>query len=648
MPDLALDTYFRDHPLAPDELSAGRALRLAGCLRSGEGRFSDGPVSHLWVLLSCARAPRRPIPPVCATFAEEHGLSGVRRVAARRLARHELELSDGRRWVVDEHAICVPDELPRFLAVAGTRRVAAGRQTHRDLLPVYDELIANASVDPRYPEWLARRREALLGLPAPEPGLLMSLVTPAYRTPPELLRAMLASVLAQTYPRWELVLVNASPGDEAMGAVLAEFADPRVRVVEAPGNLGIAGNTNLGISCARGDYVSFLDHDDELEPCALAEMVRAIERSGGEAGLLYCDEDNIDEAGTPFLPLLKPSFNPDLLLSNDYVLHLLTVRRDLLEATERSGRAVEGAQDYDLTLKVAERGAVAVRVPEVLYHWRVCAGSSAADPASKEYAQEAGVRAIESHLGRVGTPAEVRRGWAYFTYEVRFPVPDPAPSIAVSCDGRPSPATRAALDAYAARREARAAEQGEADLVLHVTPDHDLDLESLELLVGYVAREGTFSAAPRVVRDDGLLDYAGMVVRPDGTLGRLLRCLPQDDGGYVGRAQRPYDALVVNPECCLVDARALARLGLAGGFLTPGYALAEAFVRAYGAGLRNVFLPYATARLCAPRAVMTSVGASERADAARMVGLFPRLAEGDPSHSPRLDPWSDYYRLAWS
>ena len=656
MRDFSLRTYFESYPLAPEELSRGRALRVAGCVRSDEGAFEDGPVSHLWVVLSCAREGRRPPRPSCVTFEEESGIRGVRNEKTVLLATHAIE-AGGARWRVDEYAARVRDDRPRILFLAGRLREAVGKTARPGHLLFYEERIANASVDPRYPEWLERRRAERLALPAPETGPLMSIVTPAYRTPPALLREMLGSVLAQTYHRWELVLVNASPDDEGMRAVLSELADPRIRVVELAENRGIVGNTNYGIARCTGDYVSFFDHDDVVEPHALAELVRAIGEKNGEVGLLYCDEDNIDELGRPSLPLIKPGPNPDFLLSNNYVIHWLTVRRDLLARVGLSGPEVEGAQDYDLTLKVSELDVPVVRVPQVLYHWRICAGSTAGDPASKSYAQDAGTRAIEGHLARTGSDGRVEHGWAYFTYRTTFPVPSPAPSVRVACAGEACPETRAALDAYARAHGASVTIGGpegvacgpDADLVLHVSPDHALDLESLELMVGQACQPGVFSVAPRVVRADGLLDYAGMVVRPDGSLGHLLRYLPQDDGGYVGRAQRPYDALAVNPECCLVRASELAGLSLAGGFETAGYTLAEAFCRARGRGLRNVFLPYATATLRSPRSLMGDdpMPAEER-DAARLLGLFPELSGGDPSHSPSFDPWSGYYRLNWA
>lgn len=647
-----LDTYFKEHPLTEAELRSGRALRLVCCLRSDEGAFEDGPVSHLWVVLSCARAPLTPARPRCLALEGARGVPrGGSAVAPVLLASHELRDREGSAWSADEYSLCVLDRFPRFLVVAGRRRITAGYVAHRDLPAAYEDRIANASVDPDYPAWLERQRAERLALPAPEAGPLMSIVTPAYRTPPRLLREMLESVLAQTYRRWELVLVNASPGDEGMRAVLSELADPRIRVAELTENRGIVGNTNHGISLCTGDYVSFFDHDDVVEPHALAELVRAIqegERGGRAPGLIYCDEDNIDEGGAPSLPLIKPSLNPDFLLSNNYVIHWLTVRRDLLARVGLSGPEVEGAQDYDLTLKVGELGEPVVRVPLVLYHWRICAGSSAGDPASKTYAQDAGARAIEAHLARTGADGHVARGQAYFTYRTTFAVPDPAPGIAVRCAGGVHQLTAVALAEYGRRHGAEVRFDGEKDerLVLHVSPDHALDLESLELLVGQACQPGVLSVSPRVVRADGLLDYAGMVVRPDGTLGHLLRYLPQEDGGYVGRAQRPYDATVVNPECCLVDAHALARLDLAGGFQTLEGALVEACLRGYVEGLRNVFLPYATARLGRPRTLVGAApGADERADAVRLVELFPWVTRGDPSHSPSFNPWNDYYRL---
>ena len=109
---------------------------------------------------------------------------------------------------------------------------------------------------------------------------LASIICPLYNTPLPYLRDMIDSVLAQTYTIWELVLVNASPDNEGMQEVLATYADPRIKTIDFPENLGIAGNTNIGIRAATGDYVAFADHDDTLSPYVLERyMAFAAKRS---------------------------------------------------------------------------------------------------------------------------------------------------------------------------------------------------------------------------------------------------------------------------------------------------------------------------------------------------------------------------------
>ena len=663
MSDFSVEGYFLLNPPTSKELRGGAFSRVALCVRSSEGAFSLGPVSHLWSILVCSRRGRRAANPVCIAL-RGRGLrvNGVKPLNARRVALHEIKFGE-EPWSIEEFVVCVPDSFERFLIISGRQLLRVGTAAHEKLMRDYDERIANASVDSGYPEWLARTRDALASREVPQHGPLMSIVTPAYKTPPRFLRKMIQSVINQTYPNWELVIVNASPADQAMRKVFSEFSDERIRVIDYPENRGITGNTNYGLSFCTGEYVSFFDHDDVIESNALAEFVREIASRETRPGLLYCDEDNIDEEDRPSLPLFKPSYNEDFLLSNNYVIHWLTVRHDLLHHVTLSDSEVEGAQDYDLTFKITELGCDVVRIPHVLYHWRIHSGSTAGNPGSKSYAQDAGARAIGLHLQRQGIEGTVRRSRAYFTYETTFPLPNPTPSICAISLGGISDCTERALRTFGAEHGAmthilqpadkdqviQLAVNLDTELVLICTGEHDIDLSCLREMVSRSSQSGVFAVSPRVVRDDGLLDYAGMIVRPDGTLGHLCRFLADEDGGYVGRTQRPYDALVLNPECVLIDRPALAGLPVANRFETLEYSLSDAFIRAYESGLRNVYLPYATARLNVGRSLFDEgVRASERSDGLRLLRLFPRLAHGDPSHSPNFNPWDGYYHLNWN
>lgn len=242
--------------------------------------------------------------------------------------------------------------------------------------------IQNIQDDYDYNEWykkvritdeeLAKQRESAADF-AMQPTF--SIVIPVYATPEKFLRRMLDSIREQTYPTFEVCLVDATPyakiqHDPAQGRtpqeVLAEYAaaDSRFRYATLTENLGIAENTNAAIRMATGDFIVLADHDDELEPQALYECVRAI-NAHSDVQVLYSDEDKVDfEDIYYFEPHFKTDFNPDLLRSVNYICHLFVARRSLLDAiaeTAADGRkiyersAYDGAQDYDLILRATEK-----------------------------------------------------------------------------------------------------------------------------------------------------------------------------------------------------------------------------------------------------------------------------------------------------
>ncbi len=242
--------------------------------------------------------------------------------------------------------------------------------------------IQNIQDDYDYNEWykkvritdeeLAKQRESAADF-AMQPTF--SIVIPVYATPEKFLRRMLDSIREQTYPKFEVCLVDATPytkiqHDPAQGRtpqeILAEYsaADSRFRYATLTENLGIAENTNAAIRMATGDFIVLADHDDELEPQALYECVRAI-NAHPDVQVLYSDEDKVDfEDIYYFEPHFKTDFNPDLLRSVNYICHLFVARRSLLDAiaeTAADGRkiyersAYDGAQDYDLILRATEK-----------------------------------------------------------------------------------------------------------------------------------------------------------------------------------------------------------------------------------------------------------------------------------------------------
>ncbi len=273
----------------------------------------------------------------------------------------------------------------------------------------------SAGEDPSYEDWFFNHsRVSLLERKSQsaarfEDDPLISIIVPLYKTPSAYFTDMLNSVLSQTYENWELLLVNASPQDvylqrDRFGEPYFIPEDERIKIINLEENLGIALNTQKGINAAKGDFVAFADHDDFLEPDALYEYVKGINKYPN-TDLLYCDEDKF-ERGHYFGPFFKPDWSPDLLLSFNYVTHMLCIRRKLLQSFEPLSKEYEGAQDYHLTWQAAEKARNIYHARKVLYHWRLHAGSTAKNSEAKPYTNEAGKRVIAHHLKQLGIDAK--------------------------------------------------------------------------------------------------------------------------------------------------------------------------------------------------------------------------------------------------
>lgn len=265
---------------------------------------------------------------------------------------------------------------------------------------------------------------------------LFSIVTPAYETDESYMREMIASVRAQSYRKWELIIVDASESDrveKTVRQVLEATGDMRIKYRRLGKNLGISGNTNAGIALAAGDYIAFLDHDDFITPDALYCMAVAVQESKLQnclPALLYSDEDKCDETSKIFIsPHIKQKFNLDLTLSNNYICHFMAVEAKLLKILKLRSE-YDGAQDYDLVLRVVDnllkRGLLGrmetmiVHIPRVLYHWRSHAQSTAQNTQSKTYAYEAGRRALADFGNRQGWRIQAEHSLHLGFYEICY------------------------------------------------------------------------------------------------------------------------------------------------------------------------------------------------------------------------------------
>ena len=243
--------------------------------------------------------------------------------------------------------------------------------------------------------------------PGSEAGPKISIVVPLYNTPLNFLEELLDSVVNQTYRNWELCCVDAGQ-DTAVGQHVQARAkaDPRIRYQKLTENEGIAGNTNHGFELATGDYIALLDHDDILHPCALWYTAQAIVEQG--ADFVYTDEATFEgKVENVVLYHFKPDFMLDNLRSNNYICHLTTFSKVLMEQAGGGERAeYNGSQDYDLFLRLTEKARKIAHIPHALYYWRSSPNSTASDISAKTYCIDAGIAALKAHYARCGVAVD--------------------------------------------------------------------------------------------------------------------------------------------------------------------------------------------------------------------------------------------------
>ncbi|MBI4890192.1 MAG: glycosyltransferase [Acidobacteria bacterium] len=264
------------------------------------------------------------------------------------------------------------------------------------------------------PEWRLRQLKAIPRI---------SLITPVYNVEAEWLRRCVESVKAQWYPYWELCLCDDGSTRQETVDYLQELrgSDPRIKVIREEENRGIAAASARAVEFSTGEWLAFLDNDDELAPDALLEVARLLQ-SQPELDVIYSDEDKINAAGEYCDHFHKPDWSPEHLQCVMYMLHLMVVRKKLFFDVGGFRAEYSGAQDYDLALRLAARTNRIGHIPKVLYHWRMIEGSAAAKVDAKPEALNAGMRALENLVASERLPARVEAGLLPGTFRVRYRV----------------------------------------------------------------------------------------------------------------------------------------------------------------------------------------------------------------------------------
>ncbi len=511
---------------------------------------------------------------------------------------------------------------------------------------------------------------------------LISIVTPVFNPPPDVLRQTLASYLAQTYDNFEICLADGGSTRPGVREVLEEISasDARVRVTYLDSNRGIAGNSNAALQMVQGEFVALFDHDDLLAPHAMFEVVNRlnVER---DADIVYFDEDKVSADGSRrHSPWFKPGrLSPDLMLSTNQLMHCV-VRRTLLEELGGFDPATDGAQDWDLMLRVVERTDRIAHVAGILYHWRQVDGSASVDPNAKPWAIDGQRRALEGHLRRIGaekasvfidTSGGIRVFWSNTDVRASIIIPTkdnvdllkacvssilsltrhPAYEIVLVDTGSVDPSTeeyyrtlsddpRVRLLRYAqpfnwSAVNNYAAHRCDSDVLVFLNNDTEVRAADwLSELCGWAMRPEVGVVGCKLVRPDGTIQHAGIVMGLEGHGSHVFDGGPDRHYGPFGSTEWYRNYQAVTGACMSVRRSVFEKIGEFDEAYVVGYSDIEFCLRAVEAGLRIVYTPHA--------ALMHVEGGTRGftlppADVLRAtLRMMQYVREGDPFWNPCL------------
>ena len=564
-------------------------------------------------------------------------------------------------------------------------RTLHGQLSERSYASLYQMWLRQRSPSPGR---LAEMRDRASSLPYRP---LVSVVTPVYNTDARWLRACVESVKSQAYPNWQLCLADDGSTRAETHEVLREYeGDPRIKIKRLAANAGIAVASNEALALAEGEFVAFLDHDDELAPDALFEVVAHLNQHQ-DTDFIYSDEDKLELDGSRSGVYFKPDWSPEHFLTNMYTCHLMVVRRALVERIGGFRPGYEGAQDYDLVLRLIDHTARIHHLPKVLYQWRKIPESTAGGEGAKPWAHDAGRLALEDYVRRNQLDAEILPGGFRYMYRVRYRVQgEPLISIVlpalpdVDASGsngrRACERTLAMLDERTTYRrfEVVLPVDGVSDpglqiprnltvrqvpmdgapirdplrqqkrAAVHARGDHLLfldwglqamDGDWLTALLEFSQQSPIGAVGAKLHHSDGSLKHIGILLGVNGVAAPAFHRHPRSSMGYWGTAIAARNYSAVSGECLMTRRAVYEEVG---GFDDEmgGLADVDYCLRVTAAGYRVVFTPHAPLVHGDSRSRSTSVDAQ---DANRLQMRWSDRLARDPYYNSNLSRDSPDY-----
>ncbi|MGB7297194.1 MAG: glycosyltransferase family 2 protein [Candidatus Aminicenantales bacterium] len=523
-----------------------------------------------------------------------------------------------------------------------------------------------------------------------------SIIFPVWNKPLVLLQKALSSVLEQHYQNWELCVSDGSTENTEktrnfLGRFKGDHPDKvKLNFLKNPSGINLIENSNQALSLAEGDFCVFLDCDDELSPNCLLELALAVKKNP-QVDFIYSDFDKIDLAGHRFNPSFWPDWSPHTILCQMYTTHVTCFRTALLKTLGGLRKGTEGAQDWDLVLRLGEHTRHIVHIPKVLYHWRVYKGSTAHESGgAKAWAYEAQEKVLSDWIERNHPDAEVVEGAYPGAWRIKYKIVD-SPKVSIIIPFRDKvdyldkcvksilkktdyqnyeivlinnrstqKVTASYLEAISKKENIRflnydqefhfgklnnwAVGNVDAEYVLLLNNDIEvISPEWLGAMLEYAQLPEVGEVGAKLVYPDGKIQHAGIGVGLGGAAAHPHRLL--DDGyGFQGWLANPRNVLAVTAACMMIKRALFFDMGGFDTDLDPTYQDVDFGIRLYEKGYWNVYTPYA--KLCHYESITrfardyTDPLVEDKENAVKLRKKWPQYVGidfgADPFYSPNL------------
>lgn len=471
---------------------------------------------------------------------------------------------------------------------------------------------------------------------------LISVLMPVYNTPEKFLRIAIESVINQIYLNWELCIADDCSTHPTVRKVLEEYSqkDSRIKIIyrKASGHISEASNT--ASTLASGDFIAMLDHDDMLREHSLLLTVKAIEENKNVV-LLYSDEDKINELDQRFSPFFKPNWNPDLLRSQNYICHMLVIRRGEFLKHKGFRAGYEGSQDWDLLLRLTETldSGEIVHIPKILYHWRAIENSTALSSNNKEYSTKSSLKALHEHYKRTYSnmsPYQLPNGYfgsinnqknfpsvtiiiptrnggqvlnrcihsivdktAYDNYEIVIidNNSDDGETLNLLEDFKSKISNlKVLVDTSPFNFSAinnKAAKSVNSKVLVFLNDDTEiLEKSWLSELAAHSIRKEIGAVGGKLLYPNGTIQHAGVILGIGGVAGHAFRTFREDYSGQMNRANLIHNVSAVTGACLAIENQKFLSVG---GFDEKKLAVAfndvDICLKLLNKGYRNLYLP---------------------------------------------------------